>query len=108
MNAIYKSADLLLMPSIAENFPNTIIESLLRGTPVFASRVGGIPEQINSENGLLIEAGNLNSWVFELQKYLEGHYLFDSNKLLNKAKEVYSEELIVNKHIEIYKNYFKE
>ena len=34
----------------------TIDESLILGTPVFATKVGGIPEQVCSErNGMLVE-----------------------------------------------------
>lgn len=44
----YQAADIYLHAARAETFPNTIIEALACGTPVVATAVGGIPEQIKS------------------------------------------------------------
>ena len=49
-------ADLFVLLSHYEGLPNVIYEALLSGTPVLATRVGGIPEQIeDSVNGWLVE-----------------------------------------------------
>jgi glycosyltransferase involved in cell wall biosynthesis len=42
----YRSSDLHVQPSRADNYPLTILESLSCGTPVVGTAVGGIPEQI--------------------------------------------------------------
>ncbi|MBU5612548.1 glycosyltransferase [Geomonas azotofigens] len=44
--AFYQAADLYIHAARAENFPNTVIEALSCGTPVVATSVGGIPEQV--------------------------------------------------------------
>lgn len=51
---IYSMADLFALPSMADNLPNSILESLACGTPALAFRVGGIPEIIKHKvNGYL-------------------------------------------------------
>lgn len=55
----YAAADLFVLPSLAENLPNTVAEAHLCGIPVVAFRVGGIPEQVHAGNGLLAEPRNV-------------------------------------------------
>jgi glycosyltransferase involved in cell wall biosynthesis len=47
-------ADVLVSASVAENAPLTIIEALTCGTPVVAFGVGGVPEMIGPEDGLVV------------------------------------------------------
>lgn len=49
-------ADALLMPSLHEGLPYTILEAMALSTPILASRVGGLAEVlINEETALLFE-----------------------------------------------------
>lgn len=48
MKARLLNAHVMLMPSLLENSPNSIGEAMLLGTPVVASRVGGIPSMLKS------------------------------------------------------------
>lgn len=42
----YQTADLYIHAARADTFPNTVLEALACGTPVVATAVGGIPEQV--------------------------------------------------------------
>jgi len=51
---LYRSADYFLAPSVEDNLPNTVMESLSCGTPVIGFRTGGIPEMVDhKQNGYL-------------------------------------------------------
>src|SRR4030042_3795671 len=52
---ILASINIFVMPSIAEGFPNALLEAMAMGKPIVATEVGGIPEIVkNGFNGLLV------------------------------------------------------
>jgi glycosyltransferase involved in cell wall biosynthesis len=59
LSFVYSAADLFVLPSMADNFPNTALESIACGTPVVAFATGGVPELIRpGVTGLLVKAGD--------------------------------------------------
>lgn len=55
----YQLADLFVTPSLEDNLPNTVMESLACGTPVVAFATGGIPEMVTHlHNGYIAEYGD--------------------------------------------------
>ncbi len=50
--AYYQAADVYIHAAKVDTFPNTVLEALACGTPVIATEVGGIPEQIRALEGL--------------------------------------------------------
>ena len=53
MAAVHNRADVLVFPSLEDNLPSTILESMACGTPVVAFRAGGIPDMVSRETGYL-------------------------------------------------------
>ena len=98
----YLAADVFLMPSIAENFPNTIVESLLMGTPVIASNVGGIPEQVNETNGVLVLSHDHEAWANGLSYFVQNKQHFIRANIARDAKEKYNSISITEKYIKVY------
>jgi glycosyltransferase involved in cell wall biosynthesis len=59
VSSVLQGADLLVLNSRQEPFGLVLVEAMASGTPVVATRVGGIPEIVrDSENGWLIEKGD--------------------------------------------------
>src|SRR5207253_1229095 len=52
------AADVVCLPSLTEGCPNVVLEALACGRPVVASRVGGVPEILSDETGVLISPGS--------------------------------------------------
>jgi len=67
---IYSASDVFVLPSLADNLPNTMLESLACGTPVVAFAAGGIPDAVRpGVTGLLAKTGDsaeLRSAMLEL------------------------------------------
>lgn len=54
---VFAASDIVCQPSHEEGLPNAVLEAMAAGRPVVASRVGGLPEIIESEvEGLLVPA----------------------------------------------------
>lgn len=57
--SVLQASDLLVLNSKDEPFGLVLVEAMSTGTPVIATRVGGIPEIVtDSENGWLVEPGD--------------------------------------------------
>jgi glycosyltransferase involved in cell wall biosynthesis len=67
---LFRAADASLLSSTWENFPHTVVESLAVGTPVIATRVGGVPEVVrDGENGLLVPAGDAGALASAVTRF---------------------------------------
>jgi glycosyltransferase involved in cell wall biosynthesis len=59
MAQLYRAANVFVLPSLQDNLPNTVMESLACGTPVSAFRVGGVPEMVEHlQRGALAPLGD--------------------------------------------------
>lgn len=97
----YSAADLFVLPSMAENFPNTICESLLCGTPVVAFNVGGIPEQVDQRCGVLVDRMD----AFHLHAGLKQALgqAWDRRVIATEAATRYDRRRMVNAYRALYK-----
>jgi glycosyltransferase involved in cell wall biosynthesis len=97
----YNAADVFVAPSLADNQPTTVMESLCCNTPVVGFDVGGIPDMIrHRENGYLAKyksAEDLAEGIrFCLEKNLHGSILPDFKKdlVVGKHKDLINDVLV--------------
>lgn len=67
--SFYAAADLLVLPSLQDNLPLTMLEAMSCGTPVLGFAEGGIPDLVrDGETGVLVAAGNVDALRAALQR----------------------------------------
>ncbi|WP_406659835.1 glycosyltransferase family 4 protein [Methanolobus sp. ZRKC3] len=100
LTSIYSAADVFVAPSVQDNLPNTIMESLACGTPSVAFDIGGMSDMIvHKENGYLAKPFDVEDlakgieWVVEQdqrKKYLSEasrKYVENNFELKSVAKQ---------------------
>ena len=76
-NPATPSCDVLINPTLEDNFPTTNLEALACGTPVITFNTGGSPEAVDEETGKVIPQGDLSALreaVEEIKHLGKGHY----------------------------------
>ena len=100
----YNAADLFVLPSLEDNLPNTIMESLACGTPVLAFKTGGIPEMIEHEkNGYLADyksAEDLKKGLDFILNHPQPDQL--SKNALEKVQTTYNEKSVAEQYMKLY------
>jgi glycosyltransferase involved in cell wall biosynthesis len=76
LRSAYSAADLFALPSLQDNLPNTILESMACGTPVVGFNTGGVGEAvIDGQTGLLAPTGDDRAFAANLRTILEDRQL---------------------------------
>jgi glycosyltransferase involved in cell wall biosynthesis len=101
MALCYCCADVVLTPSVEDNSPNIIIESLACGRPVVGFDVGGIGELINDESlGVLVRDMNGEAFAAGIERGLNGGYSAD--KIRADAEERFSYEALGENYTRLF------
>lgn len=98
----YNAADAFVLPSLSENLPNTIMESMACGTPCVGFDVGGIPEMIDHrQNGYVAAYRDSADLAAGLRDVLE-HADRYAAVCLEKVMRCYSEKAVAELYLNIY------
>jgi glycosyltransferase involved in cell wall biosynthesis len=106
MNKYYSIADLFILPTIADNFPLTILEGMSYRVPVIATNVGGIPEMIISEQtGLLCPSRNAEALAEKIDYALSNpeHCKELAEKAYQRFNQMFTFDRMIDKYEDIYK-----
>jgi L-malate glycosyltransferase len=93
---LINAVDLLILPSISnEDFPNIILEAMGFGKPVIASRISGIPEQVeNMKSGILVEPKDVEGLSLAVKKFLDNRSLLKS--FGGRGKEIFNKKFLAS------------
>ncbi len=100
----YAAADAFITPSLEDNLPNTVMESLACATPVIAFTTGGIPDMVKHlENGYLAKYQSAT----DLADGIEWLYLHEDKEAIQKEArrsilQHFAPTVVATQHEELY------
>ena len=102
MPMIYSLGNILVLPSKFDDpCPLTILEGMAMGLPIIASNCGGIPEEVNEKNSILLDRNNLINDIYDsieilIKKQIDINQMKKESILLSKKFDVidYSKNML--------------
>ncbi|MFT5387869.1 MAG: glycosyltransferase involved in cell wall biosynthesis [Candidatus Omnitrophota bacterium] len=106
IHCILDIADVSVLSSTREGFSIVVLESMAKGVPFVATRVGGNPEQIaEGQTGFLVDSGDSNGLAHAMKKILTDKALAKNMSEASKKriKEEFSLKIMMDKTKNIYR-----
>lgn len=64
---LFSAFDLFVLSSTSEGTPLTLLEAMAAGVPVIATRVGGVPDVLSSDEALLVRPGDVEDLTLAIR-----------------------------------------
>jgi glycosyltransferase involved in cell wall biosynthesis len=97
-----QKADFLMLFSNYESQPCVILEAMACGKPILATKVGGIPEMIDSSRGLLTAPSDVISMSHAFSWLLDHSSEFSSEDIRTFVLQNYSYAKVGQQIVEVY------
>jgi N-acetyl-alpha-D-glucosaminyl L-malate synthase BshA len=107
VNELLALSDLMLMPSQLESFGLAALEAMACCVPAVATRVGGVPELIDSgNNGLLYEVGDVEGMAAGAISILSDPALLET--FSRAARRTAQDHFCASRIIPLYERYYEQ
>jgi glycosyltransferase involved in cell wall biosynthesis len=103
VEALYSRLDLLVIPSRSEGLPNVLLEALRADVPVVATRVGAVPEVIDSPlAGVLVPPNDPIALADAIERSLRVGNRDEARAARREVAERFSLERRATQHLTLY------
>lgn len=102
---IYAAADVFVTPTLADNLPNTVMESLACGTPVAGFRTGGVPEMVSHQvEGYIAGQGDSLDLAAGISWVVSGNKqrLELRRAARQKVERTYANAVVATQYLDLY------
>ena len=100
---LMRESDLFVLPSLFENLPCVLIESLASGLPFVASDVGGVHELVDGPGGTLVPPGDPGALAAAIAAALDDRARVDPAALAEQARARYGHQAFERTWTAIYR-----
>jgi len=109
LDALFEIADLFVFPTRADVFPLVTLEAMSARTPVVTTRVGGLPEQVSEDTGVLTEPGEPQCVAQAVERLIRNETEREaaSAAALERVENNFSWDTVASQTAEIYTDILK-
>lgn len=105
MAVAYNAADAFVIPTLEDNLPNTVLESIACATPVVGFSTGGVQDMIRDGfNGYITERKTSSGLVEVIQRFMNSNEKLDYEAIRRDAVERYSPTVQANAYTKLYQS----
>ncbi|MCW9014367.1 MAG: glycosyltransferase [Gammaproteobacteria bacterium] len=104
----YSAADAFVITSKSDNYPNTVIESMACGVPVFGYAIGGIPSQMPEGWDGLVDYKDITELSNKIKNYFKNcdEHADAKHSMIDHAISNWDPEIVANKYCSLYKRLY--
>jgi len=100
----YSLADVFVIPSLAENYATTVLESMACGTPAVGFDAGGTPELLKEKRGIAVKAGDQQAFDAAVRAALaQDNDLLRGEELAALIREENDMAVMTGKYLDLYR-----
>ncbi|HEY6975589.1 MAG TPA: glycosyltransferase [Chitinophagaceae bacterium] len=99
---VLKLSNVMIMFSRFENLPCVVIEALCCGVPVISTDIGGIPEIIDTSNGVLVNNEDEDALYKAMEQLYSRYHSYDRKVIAKNAQEKFSYATVGRQIKEVY------
>lgn len=102
---LYRENDVFVFPTLFEGMPTVVLEAMMAGMPIIVSDTGATAEQVDRNNGFLVEAGNmraLKTAIQQLYSYSPEEREKLSQNSIARVKEKFTWDKAALQHLDLF------
>src|SRR6185436_17598819 len=100
-----QNIDVLVLPTLTEGTPNVIFEAMAHGKPIIATTVGGIPDIVSEEEGILVSPGDAQALGNAMARLTQDKQLRErmGRAALEKYQKLFAPDVVLPVLLDFYK-----
>jgi glycosyltransferase involved in cell wall biosynthesis len=106
----YQAADVFVLPSLKEGFPNVLLEAMSCGLPCIATKIGGVVDLLKEDvQGLLVEAAAIDPLSKAMRHVADSSEdrIRWSKNAIETAQDKYDRSKITARYLQLYSQWLR-
>jgi glycosyltransferase involved in cell wall biosynthesis len=104
LRRLYQQADVFVLGSFGEALPSVVSEAMMCGTPVVATDVGGVREQVGAD-GIVVPPRDIDALAAGIGQVIADYpaWIGRAEEISSRARERFSINAMLQRHLELYR-----